>query len=248
MRSNVLKLVAAAVLLAGAGAVVADDHPAVKRPFELPPSADLNYHVAARQKGFGLNGDAVINWRTAQGKYALTVESRVPLLGKISDNRSEGTIDSFGLAPAEFYEKRYRKEPTTTAFNRDSRTLTFADGKLSYPLKGGEQDRASVTWQLAAVARAAGERFKAGSEWRFFVAGRRDAESWTFKVVRREKVRTGLGDVEAVHVVRVPLPDSQEQTLDIWLAPGHEWYPVKLRFTDNDDEFIEQTLEKIVKR
>jgi hypothetical protein len=247
-RNFVKSVLAGGLLAAAAVGAWAAGHSAAKRPFDVPPSADLNYRLAAQQKGFGLNGEALITWRVGDGKYAVGVESRVPLLGKLSDNRSQGTIDGYGLAPAEFYEKRYRKDPTTTVFNRDSKTITFTDGKLSYPLKGGEQDRVSVTWQLASVARAAGERFKPGSEWTFFVAGRRDGEPWTFKVLKRETVRTGVGEVEAVHVVRAPLPDNKDQTLDIWLAPGKEWYPVKLRFTDNDNESIEQTLEKITKR
>ena len=203
--------------------------------------------MAAQQKGFALSGEALITWRAAAGKYSTSAESRVPLLGKISDNRSHGTIDGFGLAPAEFYEKRYRKEPTTTVFNRDGKLISFPDGKTT-ALKGGEQDRVSVTWQLASLARAAGERFKPGSEWVFVVVGRKDAEPWTFKVIKRETVSTGVGEVEAVHVVRAARPGNKDQTLDIWLAPGKEWYPVKLRFTDNGNETIEQTLEKITKR
>jgi hypothetical protein len=117
-----------------------------------------------------------------------------------------------------------------------------------YPLKGGEQDRSSVSWQLAAVARAAPDKFVPGSEWTFFVAGRRDADPWTFKVIGHDSVRTGLGAVDALHLVRLPPPDSKDQKLDIWLAPGHEWYPVRVRFTDSDDEFVDQTLEKIVKK
>jgi hypothetical protein len=43
-------------------------------------------------------------------------------------------------------------------------------------------------------------------------------------------------------------PDSKGQHLDIWLAPSMEWYPVRLRYTDSDTEFIEQTLQKITKK
>ena len=94
----------------------------------------------------------------------------------------------------------------------------------------------------------AGDNSKAGSEWPFFVAGRRDAETWVFKVVKREKVRIGLGEVEAVLVARQPLPDKKDQTLEVWLAPQHEWYPVKLRFADGDKEQVEQTLISLTKR
>jgi hypothetical protein len=80
------------------------------------------------------------------------------------------------------------------------------------------------------------------------VAGRRDAEAWTFKVVKREALKTGMGTLQAVHLVRAPQADTKDQRLDLWLAPGLEWYPVKLRFSEDDGEFVEQTLEKVVKK
>jgi hypothetical protein len=240
----------AGLLLAFAlGGAAAQDAPAaVKRPFELPPSADLHYELQARQRGFSLKGEAIVTWRAADGKYSVSAESKVPVLGTITDDRSSGAVDAFGLAPGEFVEKRLRKSPTTTTFDRESRTLRFSESKESYALKGGEQDRASVTWQLAAVARGAGEKFKPGSEWPFFVAGRRDAETWVFKVLKREKLRTGLGEVDTVLVARQPLADKKDQTLEVWLAPQHEWYPVKLRYADGEKEQVEQTLNTVAKR
>ena len=230
------------------GTAGAQDAPAaIKRKFELPPSADLHYELQARQRGFGLKGEAIVTWRAGDGKYAVSAESKVPVLGTITHDRSSGTIDAFGLAPAEFTEKRMRKDPTTATFDREARALRFSESKQVYPLKGGEQDRVSITWQLAAVARGAGERFKPGSEWPFFVAGRRDAETWVFKVIKREKVQTGLGEVEAVLVSRQPVADKKDQVLEVWLTPQHEWYPVKLRYADGDKEQIEQTLKTVTK-
>lgn len=222
-------------------------HPAVKRAFALPPSADLTYDLKARQRGFSLRGEAIVTWRAGAGKYSLSAESRVPVLGTITEDRSTGVIDAYGLAPGEFWEKRLRKDPTIATFDRKANQLRFSEGEQTYPLKGGEQDRVSVTWQLAAVARAAGAGFKPGSAWPFFVAGRRDAETWTFKVVKREKLRTGLGELDTVLVSRDPLPNDKGRTLEVWLAPEREWYPVKLRFTEGDKETIEQTVSTIDK-
>lgn len=247
MRSNLLKGGALAVLLA-LGMNVQAAGPS-KQAVELPPPADLAYELNAQQRGFGLKGEALIAWRGGDGKYNVNVEARVPLIGKLTEYRSRGALDSFGLAPDEFYEKRYRKDPTTTVFDRDSHTITFTDAKEPYVLKGGEQDRASVTWQLASLARAAGEaKFKPGSEWNFIVAGRRDAEPWTFKVMKREKIKTGMGELDTLLVTRQPRGEGKTEGVDIWLAPGHEWYPVKLRFRDDDRETIEQTVTKITKK
>ncbi len=192
-----------------------------------------------------LSGDAVINWRAGDGKYSIVAETRTPMLGKILDNKSAGVVDDHGLAPTQFYEKRLFKDARTTSFQRDSKTIVFSDSPQSYPIKGGEQDRASVPWQLIALARAAPEKFIAGSQWDFFVAGQRDAERWVFKVVQRETVHTAQGEIETVHLVKTPPPDAQDKQLDIWLAPKLDWFPVRLRFDDGGGDFVEQTLEKI---
>ncbi len=245
MRSNLLMRGLAAGLLAtslsAAGAAPAAP---VKRAVELPPSADLAYELAAQQRGIGLKGDALITWRAGDGRYDVNVEARVALLGKLNEYRSQGTIDTYGLAPETFTEKRYRKDPTTTTFDRESKTILLTEAKQPYAMKGGEQDRASVTWQLAAVARAAGEaKFKPGSEWTFVVTGRRDAEPWTFRVVKQEKIRTAMGELDTIHVKR-ERRDSRGDSVEIWLAPSQEWYPVKLRFEDERDT-IDQTITRI---
>jgi hypothetical protein len=225
-----------------------DEHPAQKRPFDLPPSADLSYELSAHQSGFSLSGKALITWRAGNGKYLTTAESRVSLLGKLTENRSQGTVDAFGLAPAEFYEKRFRHDATTSTFDRAAHTLSFSEGNQTYPLKGGEQDRASVTWQIVAQARAAGDNVKPGLRWAYFVAGRHDADPWIFRVLKREKVNTPAGDFDTWHVIREENAAVKGQKLDIWLAPSQEWYPVKLRFNDDDKDYVEQALEKVTKK
>ncbi|MFL6657867.1 MAG: DUF3108 domain-containing protein [Massilia sp.] len=248
MQSRTLRQSAsAAALLVLMANTWAQEHIAIKRPFDLPPSADLSYSIDARKKGIALGGDAQISWRVGQGSYSANNVARASFLGKILDNRTEGTVDSFGLAPTQFYEKRFRKDATTATFDRSSKTISFADGKQTYPLLGGEQDRASAQWQLAALARAAPDKFVPGSEWKFFVAGRHDAEVWTFRVLGRETLSTPMGSMPTVHFIKQQ-PDAAAQKIDLWLAPGHEWYPVKLRISEEDGEFVQQTIDKITKK
>jgi hypothetical protein len=211
----------------------------------LPPTAELAYSIKAKQKGIPLEGDALVRWSVAAGKFTATNEARAMLLGKIIDARTEGTIDAWGLAPLRFTEKRLRREQTVTAFDRAAKTIRFSTSENTYPIQGGEQDRNSVIWQLVAVARAAPTRVKPGASWTFFVAGQRDGDQWTFKVVGKEKLGTPLGDLDTVHIERLATPDSKDRHLDIWLAPSLEWYPARLRFADDNDDYIEQTLQKL---
>lgn len=228
-----------------ASAVQAANFTPQKYAFDAPPSARLEYKIESRQKGFSLSGSAIMQWRIAGKVFTATNEVHAMLFGKILDARTEGSIDPYGLAPASFTEKRLRKEPTTTSFDRTGKSISFTGSDRTYPIQGGEQDRNSVIWQLIAVARAAPGKFTPGSEWRFFVAGQRDAEPWTFKVVKQQQLRTPLGQLETFHIQRAPTPGHDDQQLDIWLAPKHEWYPVRLRFSEANGDFIEQTLETI---
>ena len=214
----------------------------------LPPSADLAYSIKAKQSGLSLDGDALVQWSTSGKIFTVTTETRAQLVGKIGEAKSEGVIDAAGLAPLTFIEKRFRKEPTTTTFNRTNNTVNFGGSGASAPLKAGQQDRNSAIWQLIALARGTPAAIKVGTEWTFMVAGANDAEPWTFKVTQQEKIGTRFGELATFHVIRKPPPESKGQQLDIWLAPAQEWYPVRLKFVDADGEFIEQTLEKISKK
>jgi hypothetical protein len=220
----------------------------VKYKVNVPPSADLSYSIRAKQKGMRVDGDAVVHWSTSDNRFEVKSETRATLLGKILETRSEGGIDEYGLAPTTYTEKRFRKDPITTSFDRAAKTIRFGKSSEGYALKGGEQDRSSALWQLVSIARAAPAKFKPGSEWSFVVAGHRDAEPWTFRVLKQEKMKTASGETNAIQVSRTPSADSKDQALDIWLAPSLEWYPVRVRFTESDGDYIEQTLQEAKKK
>lgn len=226
---------------------VSSEKTAVRYKINPPPSADLSYAIKARQSGLNVDGTTSLQWQTTGNKFSVSTETRAALVGKILEAKSEGVINEFGLAPNISTEKRFRKPPSTVTFDRQAKKISFSKSDQAHPIKGGEQDRSSIVWQLSSIARAAPAKMKPGSAWTFIVAGQNDAEPWTFKVVKKEQLKTPLGDVNTVHIVRMP-PDTKGQQLDIWLAPSLEWYPVRLRFTDPDNDYIEQTLQKISKK
>ena len=211
----------------------------------VPPSARLDYTIKARQSGIILAGRARVHWQAGGGKYSASAETTAMLLGKILNERSEGTINANGLVPAAYTEKRFRKPPTTTRFDRRARLIRFGEGEQTRPLQGGEQDRASAIWQLIALARAEKRAIKPGTSWRFLVAGQRDADPWTFIVEARERIKTPLGELDTVHILRAPPADAKSRRLDIWLAPSLEWFPVQLRFEEGEGEYVEQFIEAI---
>jgi hypothetical protein len=238
--------VALLVTMLWAQAAFSADHPSTNYPTNLPPSAQLHYSIKADRSGLTLAGEANVIWQLSDSKtYSISTETRAAIFGKILEANSHGTIDAFGLAPDLYEEKPRNKPATQTHFVRDSKQISFSENAETYPIKGGEQDRTSVVWQLVSMARAMPKKFVPKSEWNFFVAGRRDAEKWTFTVDENVTLSTPMGNLNTVHIVKAPPPDSKDQRLDIWLAPGLEWYPVRLKFSDADGDTIDQNLDQI---
>lgn len=212
---------------------------------DLPPSADLRYNITAKQSGFNITGNATVKWFNDGKNYRIFADTHAMIIGKILEASSEGAIDTHGLAPTRFYEKPFRKPAATSTFDRTGKEISFEQSNNHYPINGGEQDRTSIVWHLVSIARANARQFKPGAEWEFFVVGPRDAEPWRFSVVQNEKIKTPLGDLDTVHIFRAPPPDDKDQKLDIWLAPSQNWYPVRIRFTDPNGDYIDQKVESI---
>ena len=240
---TLLHRVAAAVFATAAVAA----HPAPTYPVNVPPSATLHYTIRSRQSGVTIDGSGTVDWTVSGRNFVARSQANAMLLGKILEARSVGIIDRLGLEPTSFTQKRFRKDETTTTFDRATGQIRFSASSNTYPIDGAVQDRNSMVWQLVSVARAAPARFKPGSSWNFFVAGPKDADPWTFKVVGRDRISTSLGTLDAVHLQKEP-PSSGGQRVDLWLAPAREWYPVRLRYTDADGDYIEQTLTQIDRR
>lgn len=209
-----------------------------------PPSAELNYDVAALREGQTVYGHGKIGWNFDGSNYMISGEAGVLFFTVLSFG-STGGIDESGIAPIRYSEKRFRRSETATHFTRERSTISFSASTLSYPLKGGEQDRASIIWQLAGIGRGDREKLVANTQIPVFVAGVRDGETWTIQVIGEEEIDSGIGRLTAWHLLRVPRPGSYDQKLDIWLAPQHEWYPVRLRYTDANGDWLDMTVSSI---
>jgi hypothetical protein len=210
-----------------------------------PPSAELKYDVQALRDGQTVYGNGKIGWNLNGNRYVIHGEAGILFFTVLSFG-SEGAIDDFGVAPVRYSEKRFRKPETATHFSRDARRqISFSASTAAYPLQGGEQDRASIVWQLAAIGRGDGSQFAPGRQLPLFVAGVRDGEVWPIQVVGEEQIDTGVGPLHAWHLVRAPRPGSYDQKLDIWLAPQREWYPVRLRYTDANGDYLDLVASSI---
>ena len=228
-----------------ASEAAAQAQPGVQYGIELPPSAELEYDFQKVEKeGNPTHGHGVIRWQSDGRTYTIDGDAGILFITALNF-KSEGEIDAFGIAPVLYSEKRFRRSETNTHFHRERNTISFSASTATYPRRGGEQDRASIIWQLAAIGRGDREKFKPGAEIDLFVAGVRDAETWHIQVIGEEEIPTGSGKTITWHVVRIPRPGSYDQRFDIWFDPRQEWYPVKIRKTESNGDFQELSLSKI---
>jgi hypothetical protein len=219
---------------------------------ETAPTADLYYKIKSNQKGIPVSGEAKIQWRLSDsnsGKktYTLSSDTTVTLFGKILTSSSKGYLDERGLVPEQFSEKRFRRPEAQITFDWANKRLSFSGGEASIPLKGREQDRLSIMWQVMALAKQAGSSISLGQEWKAVVAGPHDADWWTFKVQEKLTLRTDLGELEVIHILRAPPADAPGQRLELWLAPTLDYFPVRIRFIDSKGDQVEQTISRIQK-
>ncbi|MDO8300524.1 DUF3108 domain-containing protein [Lacisediminimonas sp.] len=206
-----------------------------------PPPAELRYDVQALRQDGAYHGKGKIRFTRQEDGYTITGETSL-LFISVLDFRSTGQINERGLEPVMYTEKRFRRPATNTHFQRERELISFSASAKTFPRQGGEQDRASIIWQLAAIGRGDPAQLGAGQEVTLFVAGVRDAEPWIISVIGEETVEADGKQIAAIHLVRLPRPGSYEQRLDIWLAPTMYWYPVKLRFTETNRDTLDMSL------
>nr|WP_315259624.1 DUF3108 domain-containing protein [uncultured Duganella sp.] len=213
----------------------------------LPPSASFDMTVdRVDADGTKWTGAATMTWHTDGSRYQASVEAGVSLLVtriNLLVLRSEGAIDDSGIAPEKVTEKRARRAETATHFNRDAGTISFSATERSYPLLAGAQDKATVPFQLGGIGRADVNQF--GGDIDIQVGEDKEATMFRFQLVGEEEIDTRMGKLVTWHLSRPPKPGSYSSRLDIWLAPGLNWYPVQIRNTEGSGALTTQTVSNI---
>jgi len=223
----------------------ATDTPAAGRHYQTaaPPSAVLDYDVTGTKDQAPAYGTGRITWVNHGSSYEVMGRAKA-LFFTVLNFSSRGELDGWGVSPVIYTEQKGFKAATNTHFNRERDLVSFSASTTSYARRGGEQDRASLIWQLAAIGRGNPAQMQPGVMIDLFVAGVRDGEIWRMQVLGEEDITLPIGRLHAWHVVRMPKPGSYDDRVDIWLAPQHEWYPVRVRYTDQrpDGDYTELSL------
>ncbi|GGC88460.1 DUF3108 domain-containing protein [Undibacterium terreum] len=215
-----------------------------------PPSARLTLELSNTKPGQPnpYLGEGEINWEAGDGKYKMSMKAGLKILFasvNLLTMRSEGLLDSHGIAPVLSSETRRGRSETATHFNREEKTISFSASTKTAVLSDGAQDKNTILMQLAGIGNADARQMQAGREFAIQIGEDRDATVFQFVVQGQEKITTKLGNLTTWHLVRPPRPGSYNSRLDVWLAPELHWYPVQIRNTESNGAVTTQSVTKI---
>ncbi len=215
-----------------------------------PDNAVLKTKLVSESPGKNpVYGLGEISFQIQDGRYQVKVQAGLDLLLttlNLYQMQSEGNWTEFGLQPQTMSEKRRNRSETATHFQRDSQTINFSSSNRSTALQAGAQDRASIFLQLSALGKGSPQLFQAGQQLRVQVAEDREAEEFLFQVQAKEVLKTRMGELETWHIIRPPRAGKYNSTLEIWLAPGWQWYPVQIRNTESNGTVTSQYVTAIL--
>ena len=194
----------------------------------------------------GITALTYVDWSIDPDKATYELWLRTVDPAGLLDLRSSGTLKSFGIAPDNYIEKiEIANRELRADFDWKSNAVSFVGRGATQPVTfaEGTQDPLSLQFHLPLLAQAYPWRFSPGSEVTFTVA-RRSVEPYTFVVEGFEATRIGKADVMTLKIDRKRGPDASRR-VEIWMAPEFQWLPVRLRFTDTNDEVWDSVLAQL---
>lgn len=207
---------------------------------KLPPATRLVFKVQGRVKGIPYQANADLVWEPQGTTYTLWQEIRLPLVGSRKQT-SQGNLSAQGLQPLNFVDES-RKKVRSTRFDYATQQALFSPSGETAPVTAKVQDRLSVFLQLSALIAAAPKNFGRGKEIQLETASTHSVEPWTFKVQGSETLDLPIGRTPALRLQRLARkPDDQQA--EIWLAPGLNYLPVRIRLSEDDGEQVDLNLQ-----
>ncbi len=209
---------------------------------EVPKTGRIAYRTTYTRMR-GIQAMTFVDWivDTGRGRYELWLRTVDP--AGLLDLKSSGSLQAFGIAPEKYVERVVIANRELRAeFDWTTRVVQFTGRGAGQPagFLEGVQDPLSLQFHLPLLAQAYPSRFTPGAEISFQVA-RRNIETYVFRAEAFEPVRIGGRDVRALKLDRPRGPNATRR-VEIWMAPEYQWLPVRLRFTDTNDEVWDSVL------
>ena len=204
----------------------------------IPSSVRLTYKMTGLSRGLNYHANGELNWRREANRYESSMVVSAFLLGSRSMT-SVGEVTADGLAPKRFGDKA--RNELAAHFDADKGKITFSANRPELPWQRGAQDRLSVFFQLAGLLAGQAGAAPTGTRIALYTVGPRDAETWTFIVESMDNLSLPVGEIKALRLTREPKREF-DQKIETWFAPSMSYWPVRIKITQSNGDFVDQQL------
>jgi hypothetical protein len=193
-------------------------------------------HVATVQEAYAKNGVRyhIVSESNPAGLLALFVRTKVKV-------QSSGAVTPAGLRPEQFEYGRLddASKNVSAEFDWNAALLrtTFDGRNDTLPLAAGTQDRLSIMYQFMFLPA------ESSRELVFQMTNGKKIEPYRYQLAGSEQLVTPLGKFATLHFVKQREPG--ENGTEVWLAPEHNRFPVKLLILENDGSKFEQVITEL---
>jgi uncharacterized protein DUF3108 len=176
--------------------------------------------------------------------YAIISEGRgrgILALFGVLKRTSRGRITPQGLRPDEFRDQRPGGWAVSAKFDWEARSVTQEKNGKSETLKmpADAQDPLSLAYSFAFVP-------PKGKEYDVTRADGRGLTPFRFTVVGNEKLTTPAGEMQTLHIAKVP-DGPEDKSTDIWFAAERDFLPVRVLVVEKDGTRTDQLVTRIGK-
>jgi hypothetical protein len=171
--------------------------------------------------------------------YRITETSKgrgvLALLGT-TRRTSRGTVSADGLRPLEFTDERSGRNTARATFDWRMNTITlqYKGEPRIEPLPARAHDRLAFVFDFAFAPLRR-------EEVAFDLLDGRGLSRHVYTPAGRERIRTAVGDFEALRFIRA----KDEARTEIWLASGLSYLPLRILVVEKDGTRYDQVATKI---
>lgn len=211
--------------------------------FAFPDPVRLLYALTGEAKKLHYSARGDLLWQQDGQHYQATLQASMLFLGSRTRS-STGSITPEGLAPQRFSDK-WRTE-VAAHFDQATHRASFSANTPDVALETAAQDQLSVILQLAGMLAAEPASYPPAATIAIQTVGPKDADVWIFSIEGPEKIYVPYDGIDTLKLTRNPRK-AFDQKVELWLAPGMGYLPVRLKITNANGDYIDQQLRGVEK-
>ncbi|WP_367848431.1 DUF3108 domain-containing protein [Rhodoferax sp. WC2427] len=211
--------------------------------FAFPEPVRLLYALTGESKKLHYSARGELLWKQDGQHYEATLQASMLFLGSRT-RTSTGSIAPEGLAPQRFSDK-WRTE-VAAHFDQANHRASFSANTPEVVLQTAAQDQLSVVLQLAGILAGDPAAYPPAATIAIQTIGPKDADLWIFSVEGPEKSFLPYDSLDTLKLVRKPRKEF-DQKVELWLAPGMGYLPVRLKITNANGDYVDQQLRGVEK-